>query len=1811
MKKTLPLLVLLCALVTGYTQTYQWAKQLGGTSGDVGRAVCTDPSGNVLSAGFFAGTIDLNPGAATNSITAAGTGNSGYISKLDTNGNYIWGIALQASGTGVCEIYGISTDAAGNILVTGTFAGSVDFDPGAGTTALSTTPTGIFAAKYTTAGALTWAKTITGVTASYGLSITTDASGNVITAGRFSGNSIDFDPGAGTALITSGGGGQNVFVWKLNSAGDYQWAFQLSVQFTDQAQVVRTDAAGNIYIGGNMSDNCDYDPGAGSTIINGRGNLDGFVAKYTSAGAFVWARTFAGTDVDALYGLAIDAAQNVFVTGSFKGTADLNPDTATNNVTSAGAEDIYIAKLNSNGSFAWVKTIGGTGVDIPTCLSLGTGGVVYVSGYFESTVDFDPSAATSSKTSFGGKDGFVLSLSGTGSFNWVKQVGGPTDDQTYSVTGNTGNQNVYFTGAFTGTANFNAPATANLTSAGAADAYVERMTYTCTGATTPTISSNVNSVCSGSPVTLTIATGTLNSAAGWQWYKDGCGTTSVGTGTSITVSPTAGTTYSVRGEGGCVTPGICGAKTISVTPTVTPEVTLTATDTNVCAGTSITFTATPVNGGASPTYTWRRNGVLISGVTGNTYTTAASNNNDVYWLEMISNATCPSPTYDVSNYVTIHLSTPSTPTITISTPQTSVCSGASVTFTANANNGGNAPQYQWKKNGTNISGATQATYTTTTLANGDQISCQLTSNAPCVSPTTVTSANLTITVNPTVTPTISISTANTSICSGTSVTFTSSITNGGSSPAYQWKKNGSNIAGATSSTYTSTTLANNDVITCQLTSNVACATSPTATSNSVTISVTPTLAASVSITATQSSICSGASVTFTATPVNAGTTPGLQWKVNNQNVGTPNATTFTSTSLTNNAVVWVVLTPTAQCYTLQNPNSNTITMSVSPQVTPSVSISATQTTICSGNSVTFTATPTNGGTTPAYQWKLNGSNVGTNSPTYTNAALANNDQVTCQLTSNATCATSTTATSNALTISVSGTVTPSVSISAPSTSVCTGGTVTFTAAPVNGGSSPAYQWKKNGTNISGATLSTYIASAPANGDVFSCVLTSSVSCASPTTATSNSLTVTLVPVVAPTVNITNISGPVCNGISISFITNITNGGNNPAYQWKRNGSNIAGAVTATFSDNTPANGDVITCALTSNAQCATPATVASNSLTEVINPPVTPTVSISATQTTICSGNSVTFTATPTNGGTTPAYQWKLNGNNVGTNSATYTNAALANNDQVTCQLTSNATCTTTATATSNTLTITVSGTVVPAVTIAATATGICAGQSVTFTATPVNGGSTPTYQWKKNGTNISGATTATYTTTGAVNNDVFTCVLTSSVSCAAPTTATSNSVTITVNPAVSASVSINAPSLTICQGDNFTATAVPVNGGNSPTYQWKQNATVIPGATGVSLSTNLLSDDDVITVEMVSSDACATPSPAVSAGVMVNITAPVTPSVSVSASQTTVCSGTTVTFTATPVNGGSTPAYVWTLNGTPVNGATANTYATATLGSGDQVACVLTSNEACVTAAIATSNTVTITTTTTGTASVTVNVASATVCNGQEVTFTTTSVEGGSAPTYRWFKNTVVIPGETQSTYTTSTLANNDTIHAEMTSNSTCVTQPVVTSTPVQMTVNALPDVTITTSGNTLSVPAGNTYQWVDCGSLSEISGATSASYTATATGNYAVAVSSNGCADTSDCVSLTIIGIGQTTLPAFKVYPVPAADILTIVSDDITTATTVYAVDKLGNRIALPYTLQGNHILVEVKQLAAGIYTMQLGNGKQLRTARFIKAD
>jgi hypothetical protein len=176
----------------------------------------------------------------------------------------------------------------------------------------------------------------------------------------------------------------------------------------------------------------------------------------------------------------------------------------------------------------------------------------------------------------------------------------------------------------------------------------------------------------------------------------------------------------------------------------------------------------------------------------------------------------------------------------------------------------------------------------------------------------------------------------------------------------------------------------------------------------------------------------------------------------------------------------------------------------------------------------------------------------------------------------------------------------------------------------------------------------------------------------------------------PTISITSSTGNnICSGASVTYTATITNGGTSPFYEWKRNGSTIGNGNTHT----TPLinNGDVITCRLISSRSCLSANTITSNSITMNVNSSLTPSVSITVSPSNnIVFGTSTTFTANPTNGGTSPSYQWKVNGSNVGNNSATYTSSSLANGNVVTCQMTSNAQCAIPSSATSNSITMTV-----------------------------------------------------------------------------------------------------------------------------------------------------------------------------------------------------------------------------------------------------------------------------------------------------------------------------------------------------------------------------------------------------------------------------------------------------------------------------------------------------------------------------------------
>ena len=304
-----------------------------------------------------------------------------------------------------------------------------------------------------------------------------------------------------------------------------------------------------------------------------------------------------------------------------------------------------------------------------------------------------------------------------------------------------------------------------------------------------------------------------------------------------------------------------------------------------------------------------------------------------------------------------------------------------------------------------------------------------------------------------------------STCGGVSTTFIAIPTNGGSAPLFQWKKNGINIPGATNSSYTTATLSNGDGISVVMTSNATpCLASPIVSSSVINMQIITSVKASVLVTSSDADniFCAGTNIIFTANSTNGGTAPIYQWRKNGINLTSATGSTLTMNNLQNGDVIDVVMISNfspANCLIGSPAFSNTITNTVNANLTPLVTISSNDidNIICTETSILFTANPTNGGSAPSYQWKLNGNNIGLNAPTITLNTIIDGDVISLMMTSNATpCLSSTIAISNLIPIKV---LTSNITASANKTNICYGDTVIL-----KGSGAVNYVWDNNVTD---------------------------------------------------------------------------------------------------------------------------------------------------------------------------------------------------------------------------------------------------------------------------------------------------------------------------------------------------------------------------------------------------------------------------------------------------------------------------------------------------------------------------------------------------------------------------------------------------------------------------------------------------------------------------------------------------------------------------------------------------------------------------
>ena len=447
MKKSIILCIMVLfmtsAVLTAQVHNWQWVKQALGTDSDRGNTIILDANGNSYITGYFMATAIF--GADT--LTSNGSYDT-YVAKLDTIGNWLW--ARGAGGSSVDIGSGVSVDANGNSYSTGRFKGTAPFGAD---TLISSGNYDAYIAKIDADGNWQWAIQAGGSNYDSGSSIRVDANGNSYVTGAFK-ETATF----GADTLTSSGG-YDVYVAKIDTDGNWQWAKQAGGIGDDSGYDIIADA-NDLYVTGYFSETATF----GADLLISYGDKDIFAAKIDTDGNWQWVKQAGGSGEDRGYDIIADA-NDLYVTGIFKAIATFGTDI----LISSGDKDVFVAKLDTDGNnWQWAKRFGGTGTDEGHGISVDANGNSYVTGYFKGTATF----GADSIASYGNLDIFVAKLDTDGNWQWVKHAGGTAMDFGSGITTDA-NGNLYVTGYFSATATFGA---FTKTSYGGTDIFVAKLT---------------------------------------------------------------------------------------------------------------------------------------------------------------------------------------------------------------------------------------------------------------------------------------------------------------------------------------------------------------------------------------------------------------------------------------------------------------------------------------------------------------------------------------------------------------------------------------------------------------------------------------------------------------------------------------------------------------------------------------------------------------------------------------------------------------------------------------------------------------------------------------------------------------------------------------------------------------------------------------------------------------------------------------------------------------------------------------------------------------------------------------------------------------------------------------------------------------------------------------------------------------------------------------------------------------------------------------------------------------------------------------
>ena len=430
--------------------TFEWgAINTGAGSVSEPSSLVSDSSNSIYVSGSFENNVDLDPGNSQFRFFANNFSDD-YIQKLDSNGNFVWGAHLNSpSGISRGQIISVSHH---SLFASIRCTDSVEIDFKSKSYTLYSTSTNgssTFLAKFNLDGDLIWSKEFrptNGLGRIVKIAGIEEKGNNLIIAGDFTG-AVDFDlSNAANNIMTAQG--RDCFITQIDTAGNFVWAKKFGGPNSDQIESLSISPNGNVSVCGTFNGIADFDPDTANFNLNAGTFDDVFIAQYSPFGFFRFAKQIEGNNLIHVTSIVTDEHANLYILGQYRDSVNFNPGQGTN-IKYVAAYDIYLLKLDYNGTYEWVKTIGGNFAEVPYDLALSADGNIILSGQFTNTADLHPdSSITLNYTATGIKDGFVEKIDTLGNLVWIQKPDGSNLDEVSII--DVSDEFIFGTGSFRG-----------------------------------------------------------------------------------------------------------------------------------------------------------------------------------------------------------------------------------------------------------------------------------------------------------------------------------------------------------------------------------------------------------------------------------------------------------------------------------------------------------------------------------------------------------------------------------------------------------------------------------------------------------------------------------------------------------------------------------------------------------------------------------------------------------------------------------------------------------------------------------------------------------------------------------------------------------------------------------------------------------------------------------------------------------------------------------------------------------------------------------------------------------------------------------------------------------------------------------------------------------------------------------------------------------------------------------------------------------------------------------------------------------------